>query len=98
MSCSFAIASDDQSPIDLYMFEQNIDGSNGEQGPSANNTEGAKFVGSFKLYNTTSQQYQAINISLFGVREAKFSIHNRGGQTMDADFAVTLEGLSLYAK
>ena len=80
------------------MVEQDISATNDVEGPTATNTQGAKWVGSFKLYNTTSQQYQTDTISLFGIKQAKYSIRNRGGHTMDADFVVTLEGLSLYAK
>ena len=98
LSCSFSVAPDDQSPINLYMFEQDVSSTNDETGPAATDVQGAKFVGSFKLYNATTQQYQATNISLFGIKQAKFSIENKGGQTMDADFVVTLEGLSLYVK
>ena len=96
LSCSYTVAPDDQETIDLVMFEQEIDGANGEAGPTATDIQGGKIIGNFKLYDTTSQQYQATTISLFGIRKAKFSILNNGGQTMDADFTVTLEGLSLY--
>ena len=92
LSCSFSVAPDDQSTIDLIMFEQNIDGTNDETGPAATDVQGGKVVGNFKLYNDTAQQYQAEVISLYGVREAKFSIKNNGGQTMDADFSVTKAG------
>lgn len=98
LSCSFAVAPNDQSVINLWMYEQNISATNDVTGPGATDVQGAKFVGQFKLYDTTSQQYQTDVISLFGVREASFSIENLGGQTMDADFTVTIEGLSLYGK
>lgn len=95
LSCSFSTAPDDQSSVSLYMFEQNIDSTNDEDGPAATDVQGAKRVGSFKLHNVTTQQYQAVNISLLGVRNALFSIQNDGGQTMDSDFVVSIEGFSL---
>lgn len=98
ISCSFTVAPDDQSTVDLYMAEQDISATNDVTAPAATDVQGAKWVGSFKLYNTTSQQYQTDTISLFGIKQAKYSIRNRGGQTMDDDFVVTLEGFSLYGK
>lgn len=97
LSCSFTIAPDDQSFVYLVESQQNIDGTNDVSSPTATDIQGGKVVGSFKIYDTTSQQYQQTVISLFGVREAKYSIQNAAGQTIDADFTVTLEGLSLYA-
>ena len=96
ISCSFAVAPDDQSTVDLYISELNISGTSDVTPPAATDIQAARWVGSFKLYNTTAQQYQTTNISLFGVKDAVFSIQNNGGQTMDADFTVTLEGFSLY--
>lgn len=98
LSCSFTVAPTDQTTVDLYIFEENIFSTNGVAGPGATDVQGATLVGQFKLYDTTAQQYQTDVINMFGVREAKFSIKNTGGQTMDADFVVTLEGLSLYGK
>ena len=95
LSCSFGTAPDDQSAVYLYMFEQDIDSTNDETGPSTTSPNGAKLVGKFKLDNVTTQQYQADVISLFGVRKAKFSIMNGGGQSMDSDFTVKIEGVSL---
>ena len=96
LSCSFTVAPDDQSVVNLVMFEQDVSGTNDVQGPGATDVQGATYVGQFKLFDTTSQQYQTDIISLYGIREAKFAIENLGGQTMDADFVVTLEGLSVY--
>ena len=97
LSCSFTIAPDDQSFVYLVESQENIDGNNDVTQPNATAIKGGRVVGSFKLHDTTDQQYQETIISLFGVREAKYSIQNAGGQTMDSDFIVTLEGLSLYA-
>lgn len=99
LSCSFTVAPTDQSTVDLIMFEQDVIGDNDEDGPSATSIQGGEIVGNFKLHDTTSQQYQSTVISLFGVKKsAKFSIRNNGGQTMDSDFLVIIEGLSLYEK
>ena len=95
LSCSFTTAPDDQSPIDLYIIEQNIDGTNDVDGPTSTDVQGAIYIGSFKVHNVTTQQYQAINISLMGVQNALFSIQNNGGQTMDSDFTVKIEGFTL---
>lgn len=94
LSCSFTTAPNDQSFVYLYMFEQDIDSTNDEDGPAATDVQGAKLVGSFKLHNVTTQQYQAEIISLIGVRKATFSILNSGGQTMDADFTLKIEGFT----
>ena len=95
LSCSFGTAPTDQSMVDLFMFEQDISSTNDETGPAATDVQGAKYVGSFKLYDTTSQQYQAIVVPTLGVKKAKFSIRNGGGQSMDSDFTITIEGFSL---
>lgn len=95
LSCSFTTAPDDQSSIDLYMIEQNIDSTNDVDGPTATDVQGAIYVGSFRVHNVITQQYQAINISLLGVRNALYSIRNNGGQTMDSDFTVKIEGFTL---
>lgn len=94
LSCSFTTAPDDQSFVYLYMFEQDIDSTNDEDGPAATDVQGATLVGSFKLHNVTTQQYKSEIISILGVRKATFSILNSGGQSMDSDFTVKLEGLS----
>lgn len=95
LSCSFSTAPDDQSNINLYIIEQNIDGANDVDGPTATDVQGAIYVGSFKLHNVTTQQYQSTVISLMGVQNALFSIENLGGQTIDSDFTVKIEGFSL---
>ena len=98
LSCSFTVAPTDQSTVTLFIFEQDISGTNDVAGPAATDVQGARSLGTFTLDDTTSQQYQTLSapFSLFGVRKAKFSILNGGGQTMDADFSVTIEGVSLY--
>ncbi len=98
LSCSFSLAPDDQSFVYLVEVGQEIDGTNNVAAPGATDIKGGKVVGSFKIYDTTDQQYQQTVVSLFGIRKAKYAIYNEAGQTMDADFVVTLEGLSLYAK
>lgn len=95
LSCSYSSAPTAGKTVDLYMFEQDISSTNDEAGPSTTAQQGAKYVGSFRLYNTTSQQYQAINISLAGVKKAKFSIYNGSANTMDSDFVVTIEGWTM---
>lgn len=95
LSCSFSTAPDDQSSVNLYIFEQNIDGTNDEDGPAATDVQGAKRIGSFKVHNVTTQQYQSVIISLLGIQNALFSIENDGGQTMDSDFTIKIEGFTL---
>ena len=95
LSCSFSTAPDDQAPIELWYFEQDIDGTNDMTGPTGSSEEGARYLGSFKVRDgVTTQQYDAIPISLWGVKKAKFSIRNKGGQTMDSDFTVKIEGFT----
>lgn len=96
ISCSFALAPTDQTPVNLYITELDVDGNgNDVTAPSATEIRGARWVGSFKMYNVTTQQYQTDTISLFGIKRATFSIENQCDQAMDADFTVTIEGLSL---
>lgn len=94
LSCSYSSAPAAGKTVDLYMFEQDIDGTNDEAGPTTTAQQGAKYVGSFRLYNTTSQQYKAINISLAGVRKAKFAIYNGSVNAMDSISPSSLRGWS----
>ena len=94
LSCSFSTNPTTQSPIELHYFEQDIDGTNDMTGPSATLVRGARYLGSFKVHAVTTQQYDAIPISLWGIKKAKFSICNKGGQTMDSDFTVKIEGFT----
>lgn len=91
LSCSASTAPDDQSVVNLVQYQSGVDG------PASTDVQGARRVGSFVLHDTTSQQQpEPVLFSLVGVKTtAGFSIENLSGQTLDLDFTVTIEGLSL---
>lgn len=91
LSCSASTAPDDQSMVHLIQFQSGVDE------PTASDIQAGVRVASFKLHNvTTQQQPEPQIISLIGVKTTVgFSIENQSGQTIDSDFTVTIEGLTL---
>ena len=80
---TFAAAPDDNSTVDLYMVMDDVDGTVDESAaPSGTDPEASTLVGSFPIYNTDEDQVRAINISLHGVRKARFFILNNTGQAI----------------
>ena len=94
---TFGVAPTDQSAVELYIYEQNIDGTKDQDGPAATDVQGATWVASFKVHNVTTEQVVPEIITLYGVREAKFSIKNVTGQSLALGATVKIEGLSPYA-
>lgn len=86
-------APDANSTIDLYMIRQDVGaGTDDVTAPTTTDKKGAKFVGSFPIYDTDEAQAQEIVISLVGVKKAKFSILNNAGQLIDfSDGAATVK-------
>lgn len=84
------------STVDLYMVIDNIDSTNDEDMPALAASNGAHYVGSFVVANSTSAQYRDIVISLAGVKQCRFAIYNNTGQTISysSGNTVKIEGFS----
>lgn len=81
---TFAAAPTAGSTIDLYMTEDDVDGTTDET-PNPGATDIiylAKWVGSFVLDNQDVATVKSIVISLLGVQKALFYIVNNSGQTI----------------
>lgn len=94
---TFAAVPDANSTIDLYMFQQDVDAALDEIPPTTVSSEGAHFVGSFKIGATDVNHPQQFTFSLFGVRKCKFAFQNNSGQTLSfsAGNTVKIEGVTL---
>jgi hypothetical protein len=88
---TFAAAPTAGATIDLYMTENDIDGTSDETpGPGATDiTYLAKYVGSWVLDNQDVATIKPIIISLEGVQKAKFHILNNSGQTISYSATAT---------
>lgn len=94
---TWAAAPTDGGTIDLYMCRQDIDSTNDEIAPTTTAQQGAKYVGSFRIHGADVAQYKEINISLAGVKKAKFYFQNKTDQTISfsAGTTVKIEGWTL---
>jgi len=96
MVLSATCASDptDDTTVDIYMFETEIDGTSGhdEVGPEAAEANQAKYLGGFKVPDGTSAFYARATISLVGIKKCKFSILNSTGVTLSSGATVKAEG------
>jgi hypothetical protein len=80
---TFAAAPTAGSTFDLYMIEDDIDGTQ-DEAPEPGATDIlylAKYVGSFVMDNQDVATYKAITISLHGVQKARYAVQNNCGQT-----------------
>ena len=93
---TWAAAPNDESSIGLYAYRQDVDGSNDELAPDLSTPRGAHFMGSFRVTDEDVAQYRQMNISLEGIRKAKFSIKNNTGQILShsSGLIVKIEGFS----
>jgi hypothetical protein len=81
---TFADVPDDKSTVDLYMVQDDVDGTDDEtSAPLTADAEAADWVGSFVIYDADEKQIKAINISLQGVQKARFFIQNKTGQHIE---------------
>jgi hypothetical protein len=81
----------DLSVIDLYMVQDDVDGTTDEtSAPLAEDPEAADWVGSFVMFEETPAQTKSINISLHGVQKARFFIKNQTAQTLVATTTVKI--------
>ena len=88
---SFASAPDDKSTVNLYMVQDDVDGTTDESAlPGGVDVESATFVGAFVIYNDTGVQTKAINITLQGVQKARYFIENKTGQALAATTTVKI--------
>ena len=96
---TFAAAPAAGTTIDLYMCEQDIDGTKDEAAPSTTAQQGAKYIGSFRMYAADVDQPKVIHFSLSGIRKAKFYFQNKTAQTLSfsAGTTVKVEGYTLTA-
>ena len=79
----FGSAPTDKSTVDLYMVQDDVDGTSDEtSGPNGTDSEAAEYVGSFLIYDDVEAQIRAINISLQGVEKARYFIQNKTDQTI----------------
>lgn len=81
---TFAAAPTAGSTIDLYMTQDDLDGTSDETPvPAATDIVNlAKYMGSWIMDNQDVAVLKAINIDLRGVQKAKFHILNQSGQTI----------------
>jgi hypothetical protein len=79
---TFAAAPTAGATVDLYMFEDDIDGASDETPVPASGdiTYRAKYAGSWVLDNDDVAVIKPIVISLLGVQKARFAILNNSGQ------------------
>lgn len=91
---TFAAAPTAGSTIDLYMYQEDVDGTTDET-PIPGATDViylARYVGSFVMDNQDVATVKAITISLEGVQKAKFCILNSTGQQISyASTATTVK-------
>lgn len=98
LTTAFGTSPTNQSTIDLFLYEQEIDGTNDVRPADPTDTRGGYKVGEFVMINTAQTQYQVITFSLLGVRKAEFAVENTSGATMSSGFTVVVEGFSPYEK
>jgi hypothetical protein len=81
---TFAAAPTAGATIDLYATLEDIDGTSDETPvpASADILYLARYMGSFVVDNQDVALIKPINISLLGIRKAKFHIINNSGQTI----------------
>lgn len=81
---TFAAAPSAGASVDLYMTLDDIDGTNDEtpEPASSDITYRSKYMGSFIIDNSDVAYIKPIQISLEGVRKARFYIINNTGQTI----------------
>ena len=81
------------SGVDLFVIPQDLGGGTGDvTPPTTTDKKGARFVGTFPIYDTDEAQEQQIMISLEGIGKAKFSIQNNTGTSLDfSDGATTVK-------
>lgn len=87
LSCSYTVAPDANSYVNLYLRPLNIQSTNDQDVPDSNFKH--VYAGSFPLNNVTTQQYIPIDIVLPNTvtsQQYNFYIENDGGQTMDSDW------------
>ena len=81
---TFAAAPTAGSTIDLYMTEDDIDGTSDETPePASSDIQNlGKLVGQFVIDNQDVANIKPCNISLHGVKKARFNILNSSGQQL----------------
>lgn len=86
LAVAFSVAPTQNTTIDLYVAEQNIDGTNNGQAPTI--TYKQKYVGSFVVNNVTTTQY--LRLLAYDVPPGgAYYLHNNGtGQTMSAGWTL----------
>jgi hypothetical protein len=95
---TFAAAPTAGATIDLYMIQDDIDGTSDETPlPGATDIDYlAKYVGSWVLDNQDVAQLKPINISLEGVQKARFYIKNNSGQQISYSATATTVKITPY--
>jgi hypothetical protein len=95
---TFAAAPTAGGTVDLYMVEDDIDGTSDETPePGASDiTTLATYVGSFVVDNQDVAHIKPINISLDGVRKARFFILNSSGQQISYTSTPTTVKITPY--
>lgn len=86
LAVAFSVAPTQNTTIDLYVSEQNIDGTNDAQAPTT--TYRQKYVGSFTVNSVTSTQY--LRLLAYDVPpDGAYYLHNNGtGQTMSSGWTL----------
>ncbi len=86
LAVAFSVAPTQNTTIDLYVSEQNIDGTNDAQAPTT--TYRQKYVGSFVVNNVTTTQY--LRMLAYDVPpDGAYYLHNNGtGQTISSGWTL----------
>jgi len=84
----------DDTTVDIYRFETEIDGTPGhdEVGPDLDEANQATYIGSFKIPDGTTAFYSRATISMVGIKKCKFSIKNGTGVILESAATVKNEG------
>ena len=86
LAATFAVAPTQNTPIDLYAQELDIDGVNDAQAPTV--TYKQRYVGSFVVNNVTTQQF--LKLRAYDIpHNASYYLHNNAtGQTLAAGWTL----------
>ena len=87
-------APDDNSAFDLFLYQQDVDGTNDEVAPTLSSSEGARNVGSFVFSDGAGAQYRRVDIDIWGIKKCYFAIRNSTGQSANSGVKLVVEAFT----